>query len=662
MPEATATFALKIDSDAEPAKESAAALESFRAAIVKSQAAIANYRRSQSLLKGSSDEVKDAKAKLTAAIAAEQAAITKNNLGILKLSGSYDKLQKAEKKKTDALAVGKKAIVATGGPLKDVSDRFETLKGVLSGVTSGWGLLAVATVVAVAGIAAAGVAIATLVGKLTEWTVTSADALRTMALTREAVSGSTRDATAWGHQIDWLSLKVATSKDRLNELAVATEKALRGTRVSGAGMVDIFKAVAVTGAAMGDDVGDALKTILERGKTTGRLGIDFVAPGISELQGTGITFEQVAQQLAKDLNIGLDEASAALVSHRVTMDAGAKAIREVVETRFGDVNAKKLLSLGGIFTKLSDNVRDWTQDTASAGGALNPILKGLKSLVDMTGLQSESGQKLKKTITGYTQALADGVQRNLPLMKSMVETALDIASAVIRVTGAVVSFATSSTGLFLIKSILVAIALAIATAAVVFAPLLAGVAGAVAGFAALGAVIVGVYEAVKFLKGLDWGAIGKAIVDGFRAGFVQEWNLIKADVADAGQLIKGTFKRILGISSPSKVFQGYGIATGAGYAQGVASTAPAARDATLDLIATPAPGGPTGAAAAPASVSSTTTLAPHVSVTFHVGGSHPEKTVEAIQSSSVLDAITHAVQTALRGASIPTGLPTMAGG
>src|SRR5262249_6046379 len=155
---------------------------------------------------------------------------------------------------------------------------------------------------------------------------------------REAAAGNAKDATAWGHRIDWLSMKVSTSKDKLNELAVAIEKSLRGTRVSGAGMVDTFKAVATAGAAMGDDVGSALNQLLTRGKMTGTFGLN-----PQELIGTGLKFKTVAAQLAKDLNIGLDEASMALLTHRVRLDAGAKAVREVVEKQFGDINARKML-------------------------------------------------------------------------------------------------------------------------------------------------------------------------------------------------------------------------------------------------------------------------------------------------------------------------------
>src|SRR5579872_5532793 len=117
MAEQEAVFSLKIDADAEPAAEAAAELEKLRASIEKSQDAITQYRKSMSLLRGSSEEVKDAKEKLKAAIEAERAAITKNNLGILKLNGSYDKLAKAHRKTQVSTEANKKAVMAIGGPM-----------------------------------------------------------------------------------------------------------------------------------------------------------------------------------------------------------------------------------------------------------------------------------------------------------------------------------------------------------------------------------------------------------------------------------------------------------------------------------------------------------------------------------------------------------------
>src|ERR1039458_1256716 len=131
MAEETARFSLKIDADAEAPREAAAELEKFRATIVKSQAALTDYRKSQSLLKGNSDEVKNAKSKLAAAIDLEKGKVSLANLGILKLGGSYDKLSRASKKNRTETDAAKKAISAVGGPVKGLMEKFEGLQGLM---------------------------------------------------------------------------------------------------------------------------------------------------------------------------------------------------------------------------------------------------------------------------------------------------------------------------------------------------------------------------------------------------------------------------------------------------------------------------------------------------------------------------------------------------
>lgn len=655
--EEEARFALRLDADTEPAKDAAEALEKFRSAIEKSQDRIASYRKSMALLKGDSEDVTAAKKQLKAAIEAEKGAITKANLEILKLGSSYDKLQKASKKNTDATKAGGKAIKAFGGPLRDVSERFGMLKELLGGVTSGYGLLAIAVVAAVTGLAALAVGAGELVTKFTEWLAVSGDALRNMRLTREAVSGNEKNALAWGHAIDWLSLKVATSKDGLNALAVATEKSLRGTRVSGQGMVDTWSAVAQAGAAMGKDVGDALNEIITRGKLTGRFGINFIAPGISELQGKGITFQQVARNLAKDLNIGLDQAQRALVMHTVTLSAGARAVREAVEEQFGGINAKKLLSIDALATKFKDNLRDWASDAAQAGGALEPLLTLAKKLVDQFGLQSESGQRMKAVVRDYAEKLAAGLERNLPLMISIVQKTIEFASWLVQVGTALVSFATSSTGLFLIKGVLYGAAVAAGLLLVAMSPLIVAGAAIAAAFVGIGLAIATVVDAVKKAFTIDWGFLGDQIVKGITGGLLRNVGELKSAVKGLATSIWNTFTGKDGIDahSPSRKFAKAGRWSVEGYAGGVRGSADVASNAVSTMATSSAD------AAAPASSRSSGPPA-EIKIEFNIQGSNAQEIGETLRSQSLLDGLQFAVRSALKAAGIPTGAPVMAGG
>ena len=652
MAEETATFALRIDADAEPAKESAAALEKFRSAIQRSQENVTAYRKSLSMLKGSSDEVADAKTKLKAALEAEKAAITKNNLEILKLGGSYDKLQKTNKKNVDTFAASKKAIQATGGPIKDLNDKLSSMRSILGEVKSGWGLFALGVVAGTTAVVAAAAAIAGLLTTFNDWILKNADALRNMQLLREAFSGSAKNATSWGHQIDWLSLRVATSKDKLNEMAIAVEKSLRGTRVSGQGMVDIWKSVAVASASMGEETGRALQGIAERGKLTGRFGIDFKAPGISELQGLGVTFQEISKQLAKDLGIGLDQAQIALRSHTVTMDAGAKALREVVEARFGELNA----SIEGITTKLKDNIRDWTQEIAQAGGPLEPLLASFKSLVDLTGLQSEHGQAMKRAVTEYATRFASFLSTNMPMFKEMAMTTLTLASWLIRAGAAVFGFLSHGPGLFLLKTTLVSIGAAVGVLAGVIT-LAAGAFALLVGgpIAAFSGMVVGIIAAVKAIAKIDWSSVGRSILEGLKRGILSGWTELKTAITGIGEGIKESFKSALGIGSPSRVFAEYGKMTSAGYVQGVERSQSTTQAATSSMVTTPREAQSSAPAAGPAGNFA-------INVEFNISGAGAERTAQLLQSGSVLDGISYAIRSALRSAGIPTGTPSSSGG
>ncbi len=254
MADETATFALKIDADAAPAAEAAAELEKFKSAIQKSQGALAEYRKSQSLLKGSTAEVTDAKAKLRAAIELEKGKISQANLGILKLGGSYEKLIKAQKKGRAETDAGRKAIAAVGGPMKGLLERFDGLKDLLPVLSSGWGALAAGIAIGVAALAIAGAMVVDLTLKFTEWLATTADANRNLQLMSEAFSGNTKNATAWGHIIDWTSRKVALTTAQMYEMHVAIEKSMRGARVSGPAMANLFNAMASAAGAGRQDV------------------------------------------------------------------------------------------------------------------------------------------------------------------------------------------------------------------------------------------------------------------------------------------------------------------------------------------------------------------------------------------------------------------------
>lgn len=91
--------------------------------------------------------------------------------------------------------------------------------------------------------------------------------------------------------------------------------------------------------------------------------------------------------------------------------------------------------------------------------------------------------------------------------------------------------------------------------------------------------------AVKVLTGgVDLFAdIGKALIEGLGNGIKNAVNSVKNVVTSVGDKIKGWFKNLFGIHSPSKVFHEYGEYLDKGLAEGIGDSADEVGDATEEL-------------------------------------------------------------------------------
>jgi hypothetical protein len=412
----TATYTAKIESNApEVARDTGDALEGLRKSILGSTDKLKELNASLRSLRGPSDEVKGLKEKLKAQIDAERNAISAGNVALLKAGTSYEKLAAsqrqalAEKKKLDEeqkkgsekaqaerLRALEESMKSAGGPANDLRGRVDELRKSLSTGT-GAAFLAVGAFAALAGAAVelgrqvAGAALE--FGKLVAET---ALAQRQANLQREAWTGSADSAEHLGHQLDALADKVPTPREELQKLAGDTVKALNNSRVSGQGIVDTYNAVGQASAAMGDEAGRALEGIIERGKNFGRISVNPF-----ELQGKGIGVQDIAAQLAKRLHIGLKDALIALQTGRVEVNTGAAAIRDAVEARFGEVNAK--MRLGTPLENLKKRLVELTE-----GIHLDGLLKSIESVEHLLDKSTVSGAVLRTMLEGAAKALGLG--------------------------------------------------------------------------------------------------------------------------------------------------------------------------------------------------------------------------------------------------------------
>ncbi len=651
MADTAATFSINLEGNtSEKSKEDAAALEALRTAIKGSQDQLKTYSEALRGLKGNSEEVTQAKSQLKAKIDALTQSVGKSKLEVLKLGTTYESLRRKAKEAEDGQKAMGKAVASAGGPVQAIREKIGSLSELLGQGNSGAVLMAGGIALVAAAAAALTVVLVTGLVSLAKWAFEAADAARSLGLVREAATGSALNAANLGTQIDQLAKKIPTPKAELNELASTMARTLNNTTVSGQGIVDTFNLVAQASAAMGATVGNQLGGIIDRSKRFGRIQINPF-----ELQGTGIKFEGVAAALAKNLNVPIETAKKALFEGRVKINDGAKAIRDAVDARFGEINARKMLSLTVIAEKVRETFAKLTTGIKieALGAALQHFFKlfdseetgtgkGLKALVDVLG------NGLIKGLVALAPAAELVFARFIGLLLDVTIMAL---KAGIAIKKSFVGDALRS--LFTAEHAVTALKVAFYGSLAVLGLFAAGVAVMLAPLALVGAAVYGVVNAFDGLKSVgatladladDAVDYGKDLVAGFVDGIKGGYSALKGAIGDMADSVKSSFKNALGISSPSKVFAKFGEQTAEGYALGIDGGTDKAQSAANAL----APGAP------PAQGGGARGGAVTINLTINATGKNGEDVANAIQRSSFLEDLTHALEEFSRGQGIPT--------
>ena len=573
----TVTFGIRVDAQTN-ADVTTKSVDELRASISSAQDRVKTYQSSLRNLRGSSDEVKSAKEQLKGAINAERDAVSRATLQIGRHGETLTSLTQIQKRASDAakkVAEDNKklssAVSQIGGPLADAKAKVSEWGGVLEAALTPMGAFVIGATAVIAVLSVFGVALVAGAAKLASFVLEEGNALRTMGLFREAALGNADDARRFGNQIDDLARRLPTPREELNELSVSLSKSLRQARISGQGIVDTFNAVAVTSAAMGAQTGKQIEDVITRMKRWGRFGLN-----PQELLGTGIGFGDVAAQLSKNLKIGLKDAQNALVLGRVGIDDGAKAIREVVERRFGSVNAKRMLDLHVIAQKLREDFQNLTK-----GIDFERILRPIDQIAHLFSETTISGQALKTLLTGFGTLLGVSFEKGAPIAKTAIlQVEIELLKLeiwvyrnvnAIKAWGAAIGNSVSAS--------LLPMRIAVDAIAIGFQNIERAVGAAIAAYRAFSGIAEA--EANATLR----GATGDASLDvakGWRDGL----GGLGEATADAAARVKESFKKALGIHSPSTVFAEYGKNTAEGYRKGIDGEGPAT---TRDMRAAFAP-------------------------------------------------------------------------
>lgn len=636
-----AVFGISIEGNAAAsAAETAQSIEGLRARLISGEASVGKMSEALRRLKGSSAEVKTEKAQLRAKIDAEQSALGKLTAGALAAGVPVEQLSTRTKAAGEAAGGLAGAASRLGGPVGEAAGRLSQLGEIMKkGVTAADAMKFAALGLVAVVIAVAGAALGAVVS-LSRFVVEGANAARSANLLREAATGSAQNAKNLGQQVDALAGKVSTSKEALNELAVG----LARNGLQGQALVDTFNAVGQASAAMGDEAGNKIRGLIEAGRLSQRLFLSR-----ESLVGTGVSLEDVAKTLAGQMKVGVNEAKAALAEGRVGLGVGAAAIRDTVEKKFGEINARKMLDINVQAAKFKEKLGSLT-----AGVKLEPFLKALEKLTGLFDEGTVTGATLKQLVTLFGDGLSTLFAKVAPLgvqfFKGLVIGGLTLAVSVLKLRKA---FRDTFGESALFKNVdALGLALKVGTTAAIAFGIAVGIAAV-----AVGAMVASAAATVTIVQSIvrvfadakaTWEQIGGDLVQGFVRGIQAGGAAAVAAVTGLASKASGAMKKALGIRSPSTVFAGHGANTVEGYVGAVEDGAPKAQQA-VDKLAPGAPAG--GGAVSSGGAGSGGGAAVVINLALHLGGGDASG-AKALQDPGFVAALTKALQEAARAAGL----------
>jgi hypothetical protein len=656
-----ATFSIKIEGNVESqASLDAKSLAELERKLIETVVSTKSYAQALGLIKGKSAEAIAGRKELTTKLAAERAEMSAASLALLKNGVSSQKLAQLVKGQANASDVaGERSkaladqIKGTAGPVGELAAKFEGLSSMFS---SGAGAAGVFVGAAGALIAVVLAMTATVVGlgiAFAKWVLVSADAGRSAALDREAWLGSAEQANNLWTQIDKLGKAVPLSTQKLDDMS----KGLLQARVYGDVFVDTLNASAQAAAALGDEVGNKLANIIKRSiAPNGAHRAVFISR--QDLIDVRLTFDELAKGLAKATGKGIKAAQAELRRGVIPMGDAAKALRIATEEKFGELNARKMLSIDNLKASLGKSF-----DSLTKGVKLDPLLQSVKQLFHLLDDDTSSGQAVKKIVellgnglvsmlTAATPKVEDffigmvvGIQYTIGflyrLKNTLKETFKDAPDIDWITVGEIAVYA------FAAAVALLAVGIGAVGVAVllVLSPIIV-----------LGLAIYGLYA---LWKAIDWKGLGTNIVDGVVDG-LSPTKFIE-HMKELAKLGLDAFKSIFDMHSPSRVMAAQAMNIPAGAAVGVERGTPAFTTAVENMslagLDASTPLQP-GAAAASSGTASSKDGGPRtvINLTINAEGATPAS-VAAVSDETFLAKLTRTLEGINLGEGVPIGEP-----
>lgn len=532
---------------------------------------IAKFKANQNAIAEATKGLEAAKAK------ASGFAAQREKLGQTQAVQAYQKVTASIREKQEAIASAQAQVTKLGGTLTEAAEKGQGAIAKLGGLA---GIVAI--------VAAIGVAIAAAVVSLVRFAIAAADAARSMGLFQEAATGSAEGAKQLDASIERVWNRVGGSRERIAGLALE----LRRAGVQGGALEATISSVSMATAAMGEKAGGIMRDLTERGLLSKR----FVLQPL-DLRGTGLAFKDVARELAKNMNISVGAAESALRNGQVRLEAGAKAMDQAVQAKFGGIVKKQMLSLPNQFAKFRDNLKDLFKNLNT-----EKLLENLDKLLSLFDKTTNTGKALRYIVTDIFGPMLDSANKVFPIVEAFIFgaiiAALDFTIAMLKVRNALrdafggealkgidgtrVAFEAGAVAAQAILTTVLAIGAAIAAAGaftyITFVQPIQLVAQTIQGIPDT------VNKALEAFNPTAWADAGANIVKGLIHGINQTAPELFSVITALGTGGLSAFATAIDSHSPSKLFEKKGgEPIGQGVAKGVENEKPRVSKAIAEL-------------------------------------------------------------------------------
>ena len=595
MADATASVAIKLENGVSgPAQDAAGALEQLKAGIQSDTAELRAMQNAMRTLQSAANADKDAIKNLQEQIVAKKAAVNAATTDFVKLGGSFAKAAAGADDMSEPIA-------KSGDALKGLMDTAKGGLGPMNGLFERLQMLKtggpVAAIIALEmAFLALGAAVLGVVYKMAEYALACSDAANKQKNILTGLTGSAQAASELQSMISDVAGQVPIASTEVAKFAE-----------------DLYKS---------GKRGDELKKAL-------------------------VSASMAAAGLGKDTKLGSELARKAMLP----LDVQVMKARE---------NFAKIF----------------------AGVKVESFEKALQAVLSLLDENSSAAKALKFVVETILNPLFDAVATLGPMIKAffqgMVIAALVVVIAVLRLRRAFkeafgsdlsVSIDLVKTGLYAGMAAVAVLTAAVAALAVAMAAFAAGalvgvmmlvapIAILMLGFAAacfvamlpliiLGAAIYGLYLAFKAaytaISGMEWSSVGKSLMDGLLNGITSGAGAVMDAIRNLAGKMTSTIKGALGIASPSKVFAELGNFTAEGMALGIEGGSDRVNSAVGSMVSIPAEA-PSGKVSGGGGR--------QIVVNFN-----GVKNAEQLNSSSFLDKLTEAIETAALMSGAPLEVP-----